>query len=293
MWIAFGLTAGIILGFYDFWTKKSMDRNNVIIIVLWSSLFGMLAWSSVIAIDYKNPIFLASIAKLGLKDQTLIFIKSLAMTLSWLMAYYSVKALPMSFSGAVRASGPLWTLIGGLLLLQEIISLAQFFLICVSIAAYYALSQVGKKEGISVLKSKPVFMMLVATILSAITTVYDKYLIQNIGIPPITIQIVSAFQRFIIAIIIYSIYNKKLKSNITWTFYIPLVGVSWVVAEYIYFLAIMQVESNVTYLSIFRRTSLVIGFILSAIFIGEKNVKQKSLIIFIIILSTILLILEN
>jgi len=136
-------------------------------------------------------------------------------------------------------------------------------------------------------------MMLVATILAAITTVYDKYLIQNIGIPPITIQIVSAFQRFIIAIIIYSIYNKKLKSNMTWTFYIPLVGVSWVVAEYIYFLAIMQVESNVTYLSIFRRTSLVIGFILSAIFIGEKNVKQKSLIIFIIILSTILLILEN
>lgn len=295
MWIVFGITAGLILGLYDFWTKKSMDGNDVISIVFFSSFFGMAAWGLVLTLGAGNTLLLVDLFNLGYEHQLFIAVKSMAMTLSWILAYYAVKALPMSFSGAVRASGPLWTMAGGVLIFGEYLTATQFFLIFASIAAYYALSQIGKKEGIDAIKSKPVMMMLAATIFSAATTVYDKYLVQSIGLTAVSIQINSAIQRFLIALVIFYFYKKhsKIKTGTTWSLYIPLVGISWVVAEYVYFFAIVQADSNVTYLSVFRRMSLVVGFILSAIFIGEKYLKQKTIIILVLVLSTVALILDR
>lgn len=295
MWIVFGISAGLILGLYDFWTKKSMDGNDVISIVFFSSFFGMAAWGLVLTLGAGNTLSPVNLFNLGYEHQLLIAVKSMAMTLSWILAYYAVKALPMSFSGAVRASGPLWTMTGGVLIFGEYLTATQFFLLFASIAAYYALSQIGKKEGIDAIKSKPVMMMLAATIFSAATTVYDKYLVQSIGLTAASIQINSSVQRFLIALVIFYVYKKhsKIKTSTTWSVYIPLVGISWVVAEYVYFLAIVQADSNVTYLSVFRRMSLVVGFILSAIFIGEKYLKQKTIIILVLVLSTVALILER
>ncbi|MGE8448134.1 MAG: EamA family transporter [Comamonas sp.] len=293
--MVFGISAGLILGLYDFWTKKSMDGNDVISIVFFSSFFGMAAWGLVLTLGAGNTLSPVNLFNLGYEHQLLIAVKSMAMTLSWILAYYAVKALPMSFSGAVRASGPLWTMAGGVLIFGEYLTATQFFLLFASIAAYYALSQIGKKEGIDALKSKPVMMMLAATIFSAVTTVYDKYLVQSIGLTAASIQINSSVQRFLIALVIFYVYKKhsKIKTSTTWSVYIPLVGISWVVAEYVYFLAIVQADSNVTYLSVFRRMSLVVGFILSAIFIGEKYLKQKTIIILVLVLSTVALILER
>ena len=60
----------------------------------------------------------------------------------------------------------------------------------------------------------------------------------------------------------------------------------------IYFFAITDPDANVTYLSVFRRMSLVVGFILSALFIGEKNFRRKLIIISLIVASTLLLIVK-
>lgn len=295
MWIVFGVAAGVLLGLYDFWTKKSMEKNDVINIVFWASFFGMLAWVPAIIVKADNVGLSVNVLAIGYKNQIIILVKGVAMTLSWIMAYYSVKELPMSFSGAVRASGPLWTLVGGAILFGEFLNPLQFTIILISIASYYALSQIGKKEGIDAIKSKPMLMMLAATIFSAATTVYDKYLVHNTGIPAVSIQALSAIHRFALAAIILAIYKtySKKERNISWSLYVPLVGVSWVAAEYVYFLAIVDPESNVTYLSVFRRISLVVGFVLSAIFLQERYFKQKAVVIAILVLSTVMLVIER
>ena len=288
MWMVFGLSAGALLGLYDYWTKKAMKGNSVIPIVFWSSLFGALAWL---------PAFLpvSEAAGVYVDWQALILIKGLAMTLSWVLAYYSVKELPMSFSGAVRASGPLWTLIGGFVVFGEHLSPLQFAAVLVSIFAYFALSQVGKAEGIRMLHNWPVFMMLMATILSAMTTVYDKFIVQELGLPIYSIQAYSAIHRCILAMLIFLAISWKRRTIIPlrWSIYVPLVGLSWVGAELIYFFAIANPVANVTYLSIFRRLSLVVGFLLSVFLIGEKNVLRKSIIIFLIVASVVVLIIDR
>lgn len=295
MWIFYGLLAGVLLGFYDFWTKKAMNGNDVIPIVFWSSLFGALAWLPAFLPSSENFEFYIDWSKTNTYQQIIILIKGLAMTSSWLFAYYSVKELPMSFSGAVRASGPLWTLAGGAILFGEHLSTLQFSAVMISIMAYCALSQIGKNEGILMIRSLPVFLMLAATILSGMTTVYDKFIVQNIGVPIYNVQAYSAFHRFFISFVIFMFFSWKEQRilPLQWSIYIPLVGLSWVGAELIYFFAISDPIANVTYLSIFRRTSLIVGFFLSIIFIGERYLLQKSIIMGIIIFSSIFLIIQR
>jgi drug/metabolite transporter (DMT)-like permease len=294
MWVLFGISAGAVLGLYDFWTKRAMAGNSVLPVVFWSSLFGALAWTPAFFPGSAQFGVFVDVFKTSFTEQGLILIKSLAMTLSWLFAYYSVRDLPMSFSGAVRASGPIWTFLGGAILFGEMLTPMQIAAVLVLIFAYYILSVVGKDEGIDAIRSGPMLMMLVATILSAMTTVYDKFIVQKLNAPIYAVQAYSAFDRCALALVILAIasYRSKLP-KLQWSISVPLVGLAWVVAELIYFFAIADPSANVTYLSIFRRTSLVVGFLLSVTLIGERSVRAKSIVIILIVLSTAVLILEH
>lgn len=294
MWVYYGIIAGFILGFYDFWTKKAMTGNDIFPVVCFSSFFGALFWMPIFIPFTHFGLSGVYIDGINFHEQLIIFAKSLMMTFSWVFAYFSVRELPMSFSGSVRASGPIWTLVGGSLAFGEFLTPLQMTAVIISIICYYYLSQIGKKEGINTLRSIPMIMMLLATILSSLTTVYDKFIVQQMGISVFTIQAYSSIHRFIIAaaLLAISIKFRKIRYHCKWSLYIPLVGVSWVLAELIYFFAISDPEASVTYLSIFRRMSLVVGFILSAIFIGEKYFFKKLIVVLLIILSAILLIFK-
>ncbi|REE67479.1 MULTISPECIES: EamA family transporter [Pantoea] len=294
MWIYYGVSAGVILGFYDFWTKKAMSGNGLFQVVFYSSFFGALLWLPVFLPQVQALSPQLKIGPVRFAEQWPILVKSLMMTLSWVFAYFSVRELPMSFSGSVRASGPLWTLAGGSVVFGEFLSPLQFTAVLVSVLCYYGLSQTGKKEGINTLRSLPVAMMLLATILSSLTTVFDKYIVHNLDISAYTIQAYSSLYRFIFAAAFLFAFIRLGRSNLRcmWSLYIPLVGFSWVIAELIYFFAITDPDANVTYLSVFRRMSLVVGFILSALFIGEKNFRRKLVIISLIVMSTLLLIVK-
>ncbi|WJV54053.1 EamA family transporter [Prodigiosinella aquatilis] len=294
MWIYYGIAAGFILGFYDFWTKKAMADNGIFPVVFFSSFFGALFW-----VPAFIPFTYAGMPRINIDgihfhEQLIIFVKSTMMTLSWVFAYFSVRELPMSFSGSVRASGPLWTLAGGSLIFGEFLTPIQLTAVVLSVICYYFLSQIGKKEGINTLRSLPMTMMLLATILSSFTTVYDKFIVQQMGMSVYTVQAYSALHRFIIAtaLLVLSIKFRQEKYHCKWSLYIPLVGLSWVIAELVYFFAISDASANVTYLSIFRRMSLVVGFILSALFIGEKYFLKKLTIILLIVFSAVLLIFK-
>jgi bacterial/archaeal transporter family protein len=271
-----------------------MGANPVFAVVFWSSLFGALAW-----LPFFTPLVTGSLHvdlfATTLRQQAVILIKGLAMTFSWVFAYFSIRELPMSFSGAVRASGPLWTMAGGLVVFGELLTPLQITAVLASILAYYLLSRIGSTEGISVLRSVPLAMMLIATILSAMTTVYDKYIVQQLGLVSSEIQAWSAVHRCVLAgaLFLVASYRSDNPKAMRWSVWVPLTGLSWVAAEWIYFLAIADPAANVTYLSIFRRVSLVVGFLLSVLLIGEKNVSAKAIVIILIVLSTVTLIIGD
>jgi len=289
-WMALGIIAGIVLGFYDYWTKKAMVNNNAVDVTFLSAFVGALLWiPAFLNLQLFSPL---EFANTSAQEQLLIFVKSIAMSFSWLFAYYAVRELPMSFSGAVRASGPIWTFLGGIFFFGELLSISQLIAVGVSILVYYLFSIVGKNEGIVVLKSRPMAMMLVATLLSAMTTVYDKHLLKIFSGNLTQIQAYSALQRAIICFAIFFYLRRGSISGILKTInpYVVLVGASWIAAEWIYFFALSDPNSNLTYFSVFRRFSLVVGFILSIFLIGETQVFRKSILIGFLLASSIYLI---
>ena len=272
-----------------------MDGNSVFPVVFWSSFFGALAWLPFFTPVANLSSYRVHISNIDMFDQLVILIKSIAMTSSWLFAYFSIRELPLSFSGAVRASGPLWTLAGGMIVFNEFLTALQLSAVFVSVFAYFLLSRVGKSEGLVVLKSTPMAMMLCATILSALATVYDKFIIQNLGLPIADVQAWSAIHRFLLAAIVFLVVSNAFSEvrKLRWSIWIPLTGLSWVFAEWLYFLAVVDPVASVTYLAIFRRMSLVVGFLLSVLLIGEQNVIRKAVIIGLILASTVTLIFEH
>jgi drug/metabolite transporter (DMT)-like permease len=292
MWIAYGLGAGVMLGLYDVWTKKAMTGNAVIPVVMWSSLFGALVWVPAL-FEGALPVHIEPLG-LPLHAQALLLPKGIAMTASWILAYHAVRELHISLAGAVRASGPLWTLAGGFVMFRELLTPMQFLGLMITVCSYYVLSVVGRKEGIVVFRSMPVLLMLSATVLSAVTTVYDKYLVVRLGLPVLELQAHSAFQRFVLSVLVFIPYMLRrggLGLGLTWSWAVPLVGISWVLAELIYFRAIMDPQAMVAHLSVLRRTSLIVAFLVSAVLFREANLRLKTLMIAVLILGMAVLIL--
>jgi hypothetical protein len=84
--------------------------------------------------------------------------------------------------------------------------------------------------------------------------VYDKYLIFDLGIESLDIQLWSALQRTLIAfdfLMLRSSANNKSIFLTQWSWSIPLMGVAWIAAEMIYFLAYSDPAASVALLSVF------------------------------------------
>jgi drug/metabolite transporter (DMT)-like permease len=194
----------------------------------------------------------------------------------------------------VRASGPLWTLFGGIVIFGEYLSAVQLAGLGLCLVSYYLLAVAGKREGIVALRSMPIAMMIIATLLSALTTVYDKYLVQQLAVPILDIQFYSAFHRFFIAaaiLIVAVSLNWRGSLSFQWRWDVALVGVSWVVAELVYFLAYLEPDAMVTHLSVFRRASLIVGFMASVLIFKEQHIPLKSMMIALLVAGMGILIL--
>jgi bacterial/archaeal transporter family protein len=292
MWIAYGLSAGFVLGLYDIWTKKGMTGNSVLAVVFWSSIFGLLCWIPLL-ITYPFVKFY-SFNIVSIYEFFIVLPKSIAMTASWILAYFAIKKLPISMTGAIRTSGPVWTLIGGIAIFGESLNAHQYFGLSITILAYYVFTVVGKKENAFVARAPHMLGILSATLLSSLVTVYDKYLIFDLGMQSFDIQACSALQRTLIALgclMLISPFDHKNIWLTQWSWSIPLMGAAWIAAEMIYFFAYSDPAASVALLSVFRRMSLIVGFVFSSIYLYEANLGLKALMIASLILGTAIMII--
>lgn len=284
-WVALGLLAGLVLGTYDFLTKLALQTKSVLVVVVLSSILGALLWAPFLVAPYSfggvlRPLGLFP-AQLSWRDQGVLLPKSLMMVANWVLSYYAVKALPLSISAGVRASGPLWTAFGAIALLGELLSAWQWLGLAVSMMSYYLFSLIGQKEGIRFHRNGWVLCMVAATILSSTIALYDKYVIAHLHLDLAGVQAWSAVQRALVALvfvpwIFQDLSPRRLLSRF-WP--VPLLGAAYIIAEYIYLSAVQIDGAMISVISVLRRTNLVMVFVLSALFFRERFIEQKMLAI--------------
>ena len=299
MWMYLGLLSALFLGLHSLCKKHAVQGNEVLPVLLGTLLAGFLVFIPFFIGSVYNPEYFQQIGfyitPISIQTHGFIFIKSIIMTGSWVLAYAALKHLPITIVTPIRSAGPFFTFIGAILIYDENPTFLQwlgFFLIIFSVLLY---SKIGKQEGINFKKNKWIFAIIGATFLGASSGLYDKFLIQNLTLNPQTLQFWFCFYTILILLIILSItwFPKKEKRKafkFRWT--IIAVGVLLQTADYFYFKALQDPDALIMLLSAIKRSQIIIAVVIGGLLFREKN-KRKKLIPLAGILIGVFLILYS
>jgi bacterial/archaeal transporter family protein len=121
-WIVASLLSALFLGVYELCTKHAVRENAVMPVLFFSTLTGAVVWFGLLAVQFVQPGLLpASLVTdpLTLMQHLQLALKSGIVAASWVFTYFAVKHLPLSLGSPLRATSPLLTLFGAILILGE------------------------------------------------------------------------------------------------------------------------------------------------------------------------------
>ena len=294
-WVVLSLLSALFLGFYDLFKKAGVRDNAVPPVLFISVLAGaavwlpLLCWSKWFPESY--PWLTLKVYSMSWSDHGLVLSKALLVSCSWIFNYFAVKHLPVSVSAPVRATAPFWTILIAVGLMGERPALMQWLGAGVIMVGFYALSLVGRMEGIHFLRNRWVGFMLIATWLGALSAIYDKYLLQIRCVEVATLQ--CWFSIYLVLVMFPLLLFWKLRrfgqSQFEWRWCIPMIGILLLVADFFYFQALSQSDSLISVISPLRRCAVLITFIGGVLAFREKNFVPKLICILVLLVGAALL----
>ena len=292
-WILLAVASAIGLGFYDVMKKLSVRQNNVPIVLLLNTLFGTLLMSPVILISLSN-------GEWGLGNTVtghlMIVLKAIIVLASWILGYFAIKHLPLTIQGPINASRPVMVLVGALLVFGERLNWVQWVGILLGFASLFFISRIGSREGISIKHDRWLWMAIGATILGAVSALYDKYLLSNPVFRPAEVQAwYSLYQFLIMAVIVFFLRKFSAVAQVRFKWKWSILGISLFLtaADLCYFYSLSLDGAMISVISMIRRGSVLVSFAFGVIALHEQNVKAKLLDLGILLLSLILLVIGS
>ena len=300
-WFFLTLLSALFLGFYDV-AKKMALKGNAVRPVLFSSVLvsgvvwlPMILWSN----SHSFPTSMAwlQVEPLRLEQHFLLFLKSSLVAASWGFAYVALKHLPMTIASTIRATSPLWTIVIATLFLEERPRAIQWLGVSIILSSFYAFSFVGKREGIHFHRDRWVGCMVAATLLAACSALYDKFLLQRCGFSPATVQ--AWFSIYLVVVVLpfflhwrFSARSKTI-DQFEWRWVILWIGVSLLIADFLYFAAIQKPDALISLISPLRRSSVLVPFVMGIWWFGEKSFRPKAVCIGAMLIGIFLLSLAK
>lgn len=291
MWILLALVSALCLGFYDIFKKISVRGNDVLMVLMLNTVFGAL---------YMSPFLIdgAAHGNFGFGNSVTghlqILLKSFIVLGSWLLGYFAIKHLPLTVQGPINASRPVMVLVGALVILGERLNWMQWAGILLGFASLFFISRIGSKEGFSLRNSRWIWMSIGATVLGAVSALYDKYLLRHYE--PIEVQgWYSLYQCIIMvtAILIIRRLRGAGTGKFVWRWSIPCIALFLTVADMAYFYSLSLPGSMIAVVSMIRRGSVIVSFMYGVFALHEKNIRPKLIDLGILLASLALLVIGS
>lgn len=290
MWVFLAIASALCLGFYDIFKKLSVSRNNVLTVLFLNTLFGTL---------FMSPVIIGCLAngEIGLGNtatgHAAILVKSLIVLSSWLLGYFSIKHLPLTIAGPVNASRPVLVLIGALFLFGERLNWMQWVGISLGIASLFFISRIGSREGFSMGHSRWLWFAIGATMLGAVSGLYDKHLL--VHYKPLEVQAwYSLYQCIIMGVTIAVIKRRQRDTTpFTWRWTIPCISIFLTIADIAYFYSLSLPGSMIAVVSMIRRGSVIVSFLYGVTILHEKNIRLKLIDLTLLLIGLIFLVLGS
>lgn len=295
MWVLLALLSALLLGIYDVFKKLSVNGNAVFPVLLISAITGAVLFIPPTLGSWLFPTFFQSIhlyvPTITLREHGLIFFKTMLVVSSWILAFSALKRLPITIVTPIRATGPIWTLIGAILIFNERLNWLQWAGVITTLGFFYLLSTAGRLEGIHFRKNIWILFIVGATLLGASSGLYDKFIIRKID--RLAVQAWFSFYQVVVMLPVLAAVRwsrpKNKRIPFEWRWSIPAIGVFLLLADFAYFYALSYEDSMISIISALRRGGVLIAFITGAFLFREHNIRQKGLYL-LGILAGILLI---
>lgn len=291
MWLLFAFLSATLLGFYDVSKKQALRDNAVIPVLFLNTLFCSIIFSP----------YLLSEPSGGWEVQRYIVLKSCIVLSSWILGYFGMKHLPITLVGPINATRPVLVLLGALLIFGERLNVYQWIGVSLAFVSIFLLSLTGKREGIDFRRNRWILCIAGAAILGAISGLYDKFLMAPIdeGGLALNRKVVQSYyniyQCLMMAAMLMLLWWPK-RSNTTrfhWHWGIPLISLFLSAADFAYFYALSMDEAMISVVSMIRRGSVLVSFVVGAFVLREKNIRGKALDLLLILIGMLFLYLGS
>lgn len=284
MWILLGIFSAAFLGFHEIFKKTSLNQNAVLPVLFIGSASAAAVFIPFLIFSRLNPTWTLShgvfIPKSTGVAHLMFLLKSVIVATAWIFGYFSVKHLPVTLLAPLNTSGPVWTMIGAILIYGEAMNALQWTGVAVSMAFYYALSFGGNIRGTAPSDKRWIFFAFLSILFNSISSLLDKYLVQEydrIAMQAWFSVYTAVIFLIIVLIIWYPTYKKT--TPFSWRWSAVGIGVFLVVADFFYFKALSYEGSLVSILIIVRRASSVIVFISGALYFKETNLRKRGIVL--------------
>ncbi len=287
MWLLLGFASALCLGFYDLAKKTSLKGNAVMPVLLLNTLFCSIIFLPLVigsALGWISGDCMVFVPWSGIASQPYILIKSLTVLASWVLGYYGIKNLPLTIVGPINATRPIMALVGAMLIFGERLNLMQWLGVITAIISFFMLSRTGKKEGIDFRHNKSILMVVMAAVLGAVNSLYDKFLMaspENGGIGLDRMEVLSWYNMYqcvwmflMVAFLWWP--KRKQTTKFIWRWNIVLISIFLVVADFCYMTALSSDNAMISVLSLVRRSNVLVSFTFGVLLLGEKNWRNKA-----------------
>lgn len=280
--------SAIGLGFYDICKKHAVKDNSVMPVLFFATLSGSAFFVLAQLCGGDLAVLSATPFELGM-----VMLKAALVAASWVCVYYAMRELPISLAAPIRATSPLWTLAGGVLIYREIPSWLQAVGVVVILTGYILFTFLGKNEGFP-WRSKGMQLIIAGTLLGAGSALYDKYLLNKLQFPPGMVQFYFSLGLVVVlgaAWGIRSCFGERRK--FVWKWSIPVTGILLIIADYCYFHAVSMPEAPISMISLLRRCSCVVTFVVGAVIFHDRNMKRKAAALVLLLAGAAILALAK
>jgi transporter family protein len=291
MWLIPALFSALLLGCYEVCKKISLNGNPVLPILHFNiSLEAALLLPTLLlsATGCLPHDALFYVAPLTPQQHLSALLKALLVLASWGCGYVAIKNLPLTITGPIKATQPILTLVGALIIFNEHLNPTQWAGVILAILSFYLLAATGKKEGIPFAHNRHIWLMLAAIVTGALSGLYDRYLLRTIL--PLSLQVWFTLYQAILLIPFHLLLRVRRPARpIVWRWQIPLVSILLLAGDYLYFAALSHPDALISVISMARRSNVLITFLFGAYYFRERNLRAKAFDLFLIFLAMILL----
>ena len=300
MWLLLAFMSAVLLGCYDSFKKQALKTNAVIPVLFLNTLFSSIIFLPFIVLSANTEVLDGSIfhvASGGWEVHKYVILKAFIVLSSWVLGYFGMKHLPLTIVGPINATRPVMVLVGALLVFGERLNVWQWVGVMLAVLSFLMLSRSGKKEGIDFKHNHWIWMIVGASLMGAISGLYDKFLMApvesgGVGLDRMLVQSwYNIYQCFMMLAMLLLLWWPKHKGTTPfhWHWSIICVSIFLSTADFMYFYSLSLPNAMISIVSMIRRGSVVVSFLFGAAFFHEKNLKAKVFDLALVLLGMIFL----